>query len=134
MSKQSGKTGYKNPPNHSRFKPGQSGNPKGRPKGTKNLATDLREELSSRIPVKEDGMERRISKQRALIKTLSAKALKGDMQAIKTLVSLLERVFRNEPSEPQERTQSAGDHAIVEAYLSRHGVNPRTRKQEQNDD
>ena len=36
--------GYKKPPIHTRFKPGVSGNPKGRPKGTKNLATDLAEE------------------------------------------------------------------------------------------
>lgn len=134
MSKQSGKTGYKNPPVHTRFKPGQSGNPKGRPKGTKNLATDLREELSSKIPVKEGGVERRISKQRALIKTLSAKALQGDMPAIKTLVSLLERAMRNEPPEPPKKLESEEDQAIVEAYLSRHGVDLKSHKQEKNDD
>ncbi len=37
--------GYRKPPKHTRFKPGQSGNPRGRPKGTKNLKTDLIEEL-----------------------------------------------------------------------------------------
>ena len=39
------KVGYRRPPKKSRFKPGQSGNPKGRPKGTKNLKRDLIEEL-----------------------------------------------------------------------------------------
>jgi hypothetical protein len=37
--------GHAKPPKHTRFQPGQSGNPRGRPKGTKNLKTDLIEEL-----------------------------------------------------------------------------------------
>ena len=41
--------GYGKPPKHTRFQPGQSGNPRGRPKGTKNLKTDLEEELSERV-------------------------------------------------------------------------------------
>jgi hypothetical protein len=61
------KVGYGNPPKATRFKPGHSGNPKGRPKGSRNLATDLAAELGEQITVREEGHSRRITKQRALI-------------------------------------------------------------------
>ena len=73
--------GYCRPPQHTRFKPGHSGNPKGRPKGTKNLKTDLMEELAERINVSEGGKPKKLSKQRALVKSLTAKAIKGDARA-----------------------------------------------------
>ena len=64
--------GYKRPPSHTRFEKGRSGNPRGRPKGTLNLATDLAEELGEMIEVRENGAVRRISKQRAMVKSLAA--------------------------------------------------------------
>jgi len=70
--------GYRKPPKATRFKPGQSGNPKGRPKGSPNLASDLSAELGEQITVREGGEAQRVSKQRALIKSLMAKALQGD--------------------------------------------------------
>lgn len=45
------KVGYRKPPAKTRFQPGQSGNPNGRPKGSVNLKTDLRSELSERIRI-----------------------------------------------------------------------------------
>src|SRR5215471_11970702 len=71
--------GYRKPPKASRFKAGQSGNPKGRPRGSPNLATDLSAELGEQITVREGGQARQVSKQRALIKSLMAKALQGDV-------------------------------------------------------
>lgn len=86
------KVGYGLPPKKSQFKPGQSGNPKGRPKGSTNLAIDLSVELSELISVREDGRTRRISKQRALVKSLTAKALQGDIRAVATLLTLHARL------------------------------------------
>jgi hypothetical protein len=55
--------GYKWPPQSSRFKTGRSGNPKGRPKGGRNLKTDLAALMKKRIPVREGGELRVVKRQ-----------------------------------------------------------------------
>jgi Family of unknown function (DUF5681) len=91
------KVGYGKPPKSGQFKRGRSGNPKGRPKGSQKLATDLAAELSEQIPVREDGKSRRVSKQRALIKSLMAKALQGDVRANAAVLALYARVITDLP-------------------------------------
>jgi hypothetical protein len=86
------KAGYRRPPKANQFKPGKSGNPKGRPKGSLNLVNDLAAELGEQITVREDGRTRRISKQRALIKSLLAKGIQGDVRAAAAVLALYARV------------------------------------------
>src|SRR5260221_10150889 len=81
MSSDQTEVGYGRPPRHSRFNKGQSGIPKGRAKGTNNLKTDLTEELEEMILVREGTQTIKISKQRAILKTLIARTLKGDGRA-----------------------------------------------------
>ena len=80
--------GYCRPPVKHRIKKGERKNPEGRPKGTKNLKTDLLEELGEMMKVREGGCERWISKQRALIKTQVARALKGNDRAAAKIIDL----------------------------------------------
>jgi uncharacterized protein DUF5681 len=82
--------GYRKPPVGRRFRKGQCGNPKGRPRGTNNLKTDLKEELEETIEVQQGGRTIRISKQRALIKSLIARGIKGDTRAIQILVNQMQ--------------------------------------------
>ena len=70
--------GYGRPPRHSRFRPGESGNPAGRPKGAKNFAAELRAELASLMPGKAGDP---LTKQRAIINRLVAGAIAGDAKA-----------------------------------------------------
>jgi len=91
--------GYRRPPKATRFKPGQSGNPKGRPKGSANLATDLAAELNEQITIREGGQARQVSKRRALVKSLMAKALQGDVRATTALLALYARSIPESPED-----------------------------------
>ena len=73
--------GYGRPPAHMRFQSGRSGNPKGHPKGSKNFSTLLAEELTQPITLTENGKRKRMSKQQALVKQLTNKALSNDLKA-----------------------------------------------------
>ena len=114
MAKQSN-VGYRNPPRATRFKPGQSGNPKGRPKGSLNLATDLSAELGEQITVREGGQPRRITKQRALVKSLMAKALQGDVRATTALLALYARIIA-EPGEDEDHPIDDDELLIIRRF------------------
>lgn len=87
------KVGYKNPPRHSRFKPGQSGNPKGRKKGKETLADILKGELNRKMTIREGDQEIRITKQQALVKARLNAAIKGDRHAVNTILTLMARLI-----------------------------------------
>lgn len=72
--------GYGKPPASNQFKKGKSGNPKGRPRGTRNLFTDLEEVLSKKVSVFENGKKKNVSAQMATIQRLCEKALMGDQK------------------------------------------------------
>jgi hypothetical protein len=82
-------TGYGRPPKHSQFKKGQSGNPRGRPKGASSFKADLAAELQEKLALFENGKERKITKQRAFIKTLTAAAIKKDIRAVNALLACM---------------------------------------------
>jgi Family of unknown function (DUF5681) len=56
-----GRVGYGRPPMTTRFRPGQSGNPRGRPKGARNLSTIVAAALSERVAINENGRRRQIT-------------------------------------------------------------------------
>lgn len=88
MSKQDPdyEVGYGKPPKHSQFKKGRSGNPNGRPKGAKGVAASIQREMDRKVTIREGGKEVTISKAEALAKRVLAKALAGDMGALKLLL------------------------------------------------
>ena len=93
------RVGYGRPPWHTRFRPGQSGNPAGRPKVPQTLASDLREELEEMITLGDGDAERTVSRQRAILASLTAKALEGDPKAIAMVLDLVQRMAAEEPGE-----------------------------------
>jgi hypothetical protein len=109
--------GYKRPPRHRQFVPGQSGNSNGRPKGSRNFKTDLREELSESISIREGDRDISISKQRALIKRLVASAIDGDARSIATLMSFCARAFGDDDEDRQP--DAPEDQEIMHAFSKR---------------
>jgi Family of unknown function (DUF5681) len=83
--------GYARPPQHTRFKPGRSGNPKGRPKGSKNFSTLFSEELAQLVTLTENGKRRRMPKRQALAKQVINKALSSDSKAAALVIDQINR-------------------------------------------
>ena len=88
-SKESYDVGYKKPPQTTRFKKGQSGNPKGRPKNSKNFSTIILDEAYAEIIITENGQRKKISKAKAAVKQLMNKAASGDPRASQKIIELL---------------------------------------------
>ena len=111
--------GYGKPPRHTRFQPGCSGNPRGRPKGTRNLKTDLMEELGEQILVREGEQSRPVSKQRAVVKTLVMRTLKGDGRSASLLTSLMMRLLDTGEGAPEVTETLHDDDEILQAFAGR---------------
>ena len=82
--------GYRKPPAHTRFKKGQSGNPKGRPKGSLNLSTVLVRTLREQVVINEGGQRKTVTKLEAAVKQLANKAASGDLGALRQLFMLVD--------------------------------------------
>ena len=110
------KVGYKNPPKHSQFKKGQSGNPKGRQKGVGNFKADLEAILSARMTVNENGKVKKVTTQRASLMRLQEKALKGDARALDRLLALAIELSTEKEAQSAERILSAEEGDILARF------------------
>jgi len=99
--------GYGRPPKRNRFRKGQSGNPKGRPKGKLNLATLLERAQLELVIVNENGTRRKVTKIEAACKQLANKAASGDLIALKLLNTLTCAVEDLDAPDPKLSPQSS---------------------------
>ena len=112
--------GYGRPPLHSRFKPGQSGNPKGRAKGALNLRTIVKQVSNEQILIREGDRPRRMSRLEALVCTTFTRAFKEDPRALASLIMLLRQIGLTESDETTtELLQGPEYAAIVADFLAR---------------
>lgn len=113
-------SGYKRPPKSGQFKAGRSGNPRGRPKGTRNLKTDLDKILRKRIRVRENGQTREISRQEAILLALFNKAMNGgDVRAANAIVAMVLKLNPPESADETAEEITESDREIIEDYFNR---------------
>lgn len=111
--------GYGRPPQRTRFKPGVSGNPRGRPRGSKNVAVLLEEELKQRVTINENGRRRRITKQAAVIKHMVNKALSGDARLLQMLFNEIRLRGIGAESSPSEAHLEEADREVMQQISER---------------
>jgi hypothetical protein len=112
--------GYGKPPRHTRFKKGQSGNPRGRPKGSKNLPTLLTEALNEAVVVAENGRRRKITMRQAIIKQLVKRSATADLRAMKILLDMVRDLEgQTEPASPETSEFSEADEKVLEQLRAR---------------
>jgi hypothetical protein len=113
-------TGYGKPPIRTRFKKGQSGNPTGRRKGSRNLASALDSALQEKVTVNEGGVRKKVTKKQAALKQIANKAASGDVNGLRILIALLQFLEQRSPDPvlPTAQLEEA-DEKIVMTALAR---------------
>jgi hypothetical protein len=105
------------PPRATRWKPWQSGNPKGRPKGSRNVSAILLEVIGQKVPVTENGTTRHISALEVMLRRLANDAMRNDPKALKLVLSLMDRYADAPEAEVSPDDLLAEDQEILAQYL-----------------
>lgn len=112
--------GYRKPPRTSRFTPGQSGNPSGRPKGAKCTRTILKETMGEKITITINGERRTMTKLEAAVLQLANNAVRGDLKAQHKVFLMLDETDAVEEARIQSRFDTEADREIMKALQERY--------------
>src|SRR5215472_463226 len=104
--------GYGKPPKHGQFKPGQSGNPEGRPRGALSMATIVQRILNERVSIQKNGKRKTITKLEVAVRQFLDKAALGDLKAFQLLTAVLR--YAEEPP-----TQEDGSNLVTDEIHQR---------------
>lgn len=110
-------SGYKNPPKYSRFQKGRSGNPAGRPKGSKNTLKLLDAVLEQKIKIQQEGKTISITKKQAMLMQLVNAAVKGEIKAIAALFPYMMQLDMKEEQSMETSKLSLKDEEILQQFL-----------------
>ena len=120
FSRSSSTVGRGNPPKDTRFRKGMSGNPRGRPKGSKNLSTYLLAAARDQVSTTVGGKARKISKIQATAMQLATKAARGDQAAINRFLDWMDEIeSRAVAAKPAQFPLSEPDVEVIRAAYER---------------
>lgn len=108
--------GYRRPPASGKFKKGASGNPRGRPKGSRNFLTLLEKELDQTVVVNENGKKKKLTRLQAMVKRMVNGALQGDQKSLLTLIEILRRTGRFESADTEDLLPENYE-SLLDAYV-----------------
>src|SRR5256885_8603942 len=111
--------GYGKPPLHTRFQKGRSGNPNGRPRGTKNMSTLLSDALNGSVVVIENGRRKRITKREAIVTQLVNRSASADLKATQIVLAMLRDVESQADSSADPAVFSEADQQIIRRIQAR---------------
>jgi Family of unknown function (DUF5681) len=111
--------GYGKPPRHTRFEPGRSGNPRGRPPGAKNMKTLLTQALNELVVVTELGGRRKVSKREAIVTQLVNRSAKADYKAVQILLGMLRDIEGDTDAHSSDAAFTEADQQIIQRIRSR---------------
>jgi len=109
------------PPVATQFKPGQSGNPKGRPKGSKNSQSLAKAELNRKVVVTVNGRKKSMTVAEIASRRLGDKAMAGDAKAFSFLIAVAGVGHGSDELLADRMTTPEQDQAILADYFSRNG-------------
>jgi Family of unknown function (DUF5681) len=111
--------GYCRPPKDTRFRPGQSGNPTGRRKSGKTIGERLRELMSSKVKVTEQGRTRRMSRVDVMLRHSADEAMRGDHRALRLLMEFSHRYGAEVGGTVRSEEITSEDFEILSDYLGK---------------
>jgi hypothetical protein len=111
--------GYARPPAATRFRPGQSGNPAGRPKGRKSFQALVQDAADTKIELKMGGKKVNMSMAQAFLQSLFRSALSGNAKVYPLVVELLQRYLDDEMEATPDDDTRAAEPALVAQILAR---------------
>jgi hypothetical protein len=118
-AEQAYEVGYGRPPLEIRFQKGRSGNPKGRPVGSKNIETLLTAALNEPLAVNENGKRRKISKREVIIRQLVNKSAAADLKAIQMVIALLQQVEARQDAPSMTEVFEEADEQVMQQVRER---------------
>lgn len=111
------RVGRGRPPRHAQFKPGQSGNPRGRPKGRKSMDTIICDLLDQKVFIGVGEKRRSVTRREAMAMQQVQSALKGDRKAVEFLLARQSSADAGAGQEPSALT--AADEAIIARFMAK---------------
>jgi hypothetical protein len=111
--------GYGKPPKESRFQPGKSGNPKGRPRGPKNLSAVVLREGRKTVIVHGPGGARKVTKVEATVMQLANQSAKGDLAAQRQFLPLVRSSEESLSMEGAPGSPHESDQIVMQSILRR---------------